>query len=123
MSELQESEDEIRIRKIIADNGFHIACFDETDYLPGFGYTIGLWQNFSHPEILCIGLPGETIWEILKVVTREVSRGTKFETEVQYNGFSKTSPIQFIQTTNQTSKILWATAYGLMNINHLMYCN
>jgi hypothetical protein len=97
MDIVQESDDEIRIRKIIENNGFHLACFDETDYLPGFGYTIGLWKNFNHPEIICIGLSGEIVWEILKVAVHKISQGIKIVTGIQYVDFSKESPVQFIQ--------------------------
>lgn len=40
----------------IEQYGCHIVLVEPDDYLPGFAYTIGLYQKFNHPKIICFGL-------------------------------------------------------------------
>lgn len=46
---------------------------------PGYAYTVGLFENYSHPEIMIAGLPRETSAGILNQLGHRVSRGENFE--------------------------------------------
>lgn len=56
-------------KQVILDNiekyGCHLALQDATDYLPGFAYSIGIYQKFGHPEFICFGLHPNVLGPVL----------------------------------------------------------
>lgn len=58
---------EAGIKKIVNEYGWYVAIFETTAYLPSFAYTIGLWKNFKHPELIVFGLTNDTLHSILNV--------------------------------------------------------
>ena len=46
---------------------------------PGFGFTVGLYHTWKHPEILVMGLPLETAHELLTVAADRVRRGHRYQ--------------------------------------------
>jgi Domain of unknown function (DUF4262) len=42
---------------------------------PPFTYSIGLWYNFQHPEILCIGLPNQVAGVLINAYAKDVAEG------------------------------------------------
>lgn len=46
-------------RKVLDDvetHGWHVVKVMGDETGPGFGYSVGLWKTFRHPEIIIIGL-------------------------------------------------------------------
>jgi Domain of unknown function (DUF4262) len=43
--------------------------------VPPFTYSIGLWYNFQHPEIICIGLPNQVAGELINTYAKDVAEG------------------------------------------------
>jgi hypothetical protein len=54
--------DEEKILMDIEKFGWTVIMVDGTDYLPTFAYTIGLYKNYKHPEIIAFGLDSETLF-------------------------------------------------------------
>ena len=48
--------------------GLSVILIEATDYLPSFAYSIGLWQKYNHPEIICFGLGVQTLHNIVNDV-------------------------------------------------------
>ena len=48
--------------------GWTVLLLEATDYLPSFAYTVGLWKNYKHPEIISFGLTINTLHLILNDV-------------------------------------------------------
>lgn len=44
---------------------------------PNFGYTIGLWENYDHPEVIVLGWSMEKTHNLLNKIARLVERGAK----------------------------------------------
>lgn len=70
-----------------------IDCVDKQGWaiMPIFGenvrfcYTIGLWQNYRHPEIIMIGLPMELSSNTLSFAACQVQHSQKvYQPEVEY---------------------------------------
>lgn len=59
------SQAEQNIKRDVIEYGWSVCLFEADSATPSFGYTIGLWQNFSHPEIICFGLPINTLHRLL----------------------------------------------------------
>lgn len=85
------------ILKDIEEHGVHIAFVDTDGYSPRFGYSIGLYKGFNHPELIIIGLPAELIGAIINNVKAEIEKGTRYIEGVNYDGFLDGYPMQFVQ--------------------------
>jgi hypothetical protein len=90
----QESEQ--RIINDVEEFGFHIALLPEDDYLPGFAYTIGLYQTYGHAEIICFGLKPQVMGIILNHAGDLIKSGTVLKPYQDYPGFLEGYPIQFL---------------------------
>ena len=42
---------------------------------PGFSYSIGLYKNYNHPEIIMIGLKRETMHVIINNIAEDIKKG------------------------------------------------
>jgi len=91
-----DTETEQSITTIVQEFGWYVALFNATDYLPSFAYTIGLWQNFGHPEVISFGLKTETLGSILNIAGEKIKAGKIFKSEYDYDDFFQEGPAQFI---------------------------
>jgi Domain of unknown function (DUF4262) len=74
--ELDESE-----RKVLGHVGHHgwsVTNIREEDGAPGWSFTIGLFENFGHPEVAIFGMPSETRHSILNWIGKNVREGKPF---------------------------------------------
>jgi hypothetical protein len=82
----------------IKNFGCHLALIEEDNYLPGFVYSIGLYKNFNHPEIICFGLKTEVMGAILNHACDIIKGGETLMTEKLYSGFLEDYHVQFLLT-------------------------
>jgi len=65
----QHTQHDIEAKQTILSNiekfGCHLALLEPDNYLPGFVYSIGLYKNYGHPEIICFGLKTEVMASII----------------------------------------------------------
>jgi len=76
--------------------GCHIILVEADDYLPSFAYTIGLYQRFIHPEIICFGLSLNVSQAILNDACALIESGAVLTTKILYEQFLENYPIQFL---------------------------
>jgi hypothetical protein len=62
----------------IEQYGVHIVHVLADGGMPGFGFSIGLFQNFHHPEILIVGLQQELIHSIINDMAQEIKQGKTY---------------------------------------------
>jgi hypothetical protein len=70
-----------RERKVVTDIeefGWHVAMIMEEDDGPSFAYSIGLFQNFGHPEIIIFGLDVEVLHGMINIIGEEVRQGRRY---------------------------------------------
>ncbi|HEV2480944.1 MAG TPA: DUF4262 domain-containing protein [Puia sp.] len=94
------SHDAAAKQKILDDieqYGCHLALLSPTDYLPGFAYSIGLYQKFSHPELICFGLPEEVLGAVLNHACDLIKGGESLMPGKFYSGFLQGYDIQFLE--------------------------
>jgi hypothetical protein len=53
--------DNIKLFADIEKFGWEVLIIEATEYLPSFAYTVGLWENYKHPEIISFGLTTKTL--------------------------------------------------------------
>jgi hypothetical protein len=99
MSETYQHDKQITdcILKDIAEHKVHIAFVESDGYNPRFGYSIGLFKEFNHPELIIIGLSPESTGAIINNAKDEIEKGTKFIEGVNYSDFLVELPVQFVQ--------------------------
>lgn len=100
--------------KEIADNIDQFGCFivhvEGDDYLPGFTYTIGLFQQYNHPEIICFGLASEVAGSMLNYACEQVAANQVFKVQTPYSEFIDRYTIQFIDVDESYYQDYFGTA-------------
>jgi hypothetical protein len=72
------SEHEISVLQRREKHGWFVNKIAEDSSGPGFAYSFGLYEEFSHPEIIIFGLPEETMHRLINDVGSRVRSGAKF---------------------------------------------
>jgi hypothetical protein len=91
--------------KIIEDVnsvGWSVVMINATDYLPSFAYTIGLWKNYQHPEIIAFGLTVKTLHITLNIAGENIKEGKRYETGKVYPDFFTNGDAQLISVDSRS---------------------
>ncbi len=75
-------------KKILDDikkYGWHVIKVLEGEDGPGFGYSIGLYKTFGHPEIIIIELKLDLIHNLINDIGEQIKNGKAFNTENFYS--------------------------------------
>ncbi len=90
--------------KLIIENvnkyGWHVALFESDNYLPSFGYTIGLWKNFNHPELITFTLETSIIHSVLNNAGNDIKKGNKIILNKNYNNYLDKFEVQFLSVAD-----------------------
>jgi len=93
----------IDIEELLKDTKLHIEKYQlqvivvkSTSYSPSFAYSIGLWEKYKHPEIICFGLPNKLLHEIINDVAEIINTGEKIVTDKTYLNIFDDSKAEFI---------------------------
>jgi hypothetical protein len=70
-------------------------------YLPNFAYTVGLWKNYNHPELISFGLSSETLHSILNIGGDIVKAGQKLHADRTYYDFFETGSAQLLNVDSR----------------------
>lgn len=99
MDDLDRENINISIQNNIDEFGCELIEIEGNDYFPSYIYTIGLFQQFNHPEIVCFGLSSETMIALLNQIRENVEEDKiTYEANELYQGFlPKGYPISFLQ--------------------------
>ncbi len=96
------SEDDHQLSTDIEKFGWTVMLLEATDYLPSFAYTVGLWQNYQHPEIIAFSLTIETLHLILNDAGAMIKSGQIIEIGKSYNDFFENdSDTQFLKVDSR----------------------
>ena len=95
--------------------GLSVIIIEATDYLPSFAYSIGLWQKFKHPEIICFGLRNETLQSIINNVADIVKSGRTIEENRIYNDIFESSRAEFLKVDERNLSDYFGTVIDFYN--------
>jgi len=93
--------DETKLSADIEKFGWTVLLLEATDYLPSFAYTVGLWKNYNHPEIISFGLTTKTLHLILNDAGEIAKAGQRIEVGKNYDDFFENSNTQFVNVDNR----------------------
>ena len=88
-------EHEKKLLSDIEEYGWHIVAIPKDAEGPAFAYTIGFFATFSHPELIILGLRGETNIQILKNLGSEIKAGRAFDPGPDYEEVLSGYPVTF----------------------------
>lgn len=86
---------EEEIKRIIGEYGWYVAMFKEEPPLPAFAYTIGLWDNYGHPEIISFGLDLDVLGSIINDAGAKVKDGQPIELDIDQDDHLESFPVRF----------------------------
>jgi len=89
--------DDQKTNSNIEKYGLTVIAVSETEYLPSFAYSIGLWKNFKHPEVISFGLTTETLHSIINIAGDLVKAGRAIRTNKTYTDFFETGRTEFLK--------------------------
>jgi Domain of unknown function (DUF4262) len=79
-----EGTDDEKVIADIAEYGWHVVNIFETDETPGWAFSIGLYRNFDHPEILVFGLKVGLMHSIINNIGDGVCSGKTYQVDGEY---------------------------------------
>ena len=83
----EDQQERIAVQDTIDESGCQIMEIMGDNYMPPFAYTIGLFQQFDHPEIICFGLSHEVMQTLLNNAKDRIEEGEVLEAGKSYDGF------------------------------------
>ncbi len=66
------------------------------DHLPGFAYSIGLYESFGHPEIICFGMNLNLMGELINETANWIRKDRKIEEYLSYSDFLENVDVKFL---------------------------
>ncbi len=96
MNDTELSDGDKKVFSDIEKYGLHVIYVLEDDEGPGFGFSIGLYKNYGHPEIIIIGLKQELTHSIINDIGAYVKDGKKYESLNYYDGLIKGFECYFV---------------------------
>jgi len=86
-------------QKVISDVetfGWHVVLVSDDEEGPGFAFTIGLFRNYQHPEVIIFGIPHAVAHAVLNSVGEAVKAGTRLSSGDRKVEFLKDQTCAFV---------------------------
>lgn len=99
--------------------GLSVIIIEATAYLPSFAYSIGLWQKYNHPEIICFGLSVQTLHTLINDVAELIKQGNVIETGRSYNDFFENGTAEFLKIDSRNIGDYFGTALDFYGVEDL----
>ena len=99
--ERHDLEAEQRIKADVEKYGCNIVLLECEGYLPSFAYTIGLFKNYKHPEIICFGLSNELFGALLNYAKDLIQEGEILKPNQLYPDFLEGYDVQFLEVKKE----------------------
>lgn len=102
--------DDIQTAAHIEKYGLSVILIAATDYLPSFAYSIGLWQKYRHPEVICFGFKTQTLHALINNVADIVKSGQVIEINALYDHIFERSKATFVPVDPRNLSDYFGTA-------------
>jgi hypothetical protein len=90
--------------------GLSVIIIEASEYLPSFAYSIGLWEKYKHPELICFGLKIETLHTIINDVAEIIKNGEVIQISKIYGNIFENSRTEFINVDKRNLSDYFGTA-------------
>ena len=86
----------VQTKNNIAKYGLQVISVSGSNYTPSFSFSIGLFETYKQPEIICFGLPEKLGHEIINDVADLMKNGEQIKTNINYDNIFKDSRAEFL---------------------------
>ncbi|WP_281233604.1 DUF4262 domain-containing protein [Flavobacterium gelatinilyticum] len=97
--------------------GLQVIIIEATDYLPSFAYSIGLWEKYNHPEIICFGLSNSLLHTLINNVAETVKENETIITGKNYSGIFMNGSAEFLNVHSDNISDYFGTAINYYKRN------
>ncbi|MCO4773721.1 MAG: DUF4262 domain-containing protein [Deltaproteobacteria bacterium] len=87
--------DDEQVLADVREHSTYIASAAEVPKKPSFAYTVGLYLNYGHPEMLLLGLPPEVATDVLDSIQDLVAGGAVFAAGESSDDVLRKFPVRF----------------------------
>lgn len=77
-------DQEQKVFRDIDEYGLHVKLILEGSNLPGWAFSVGLYERFQHPEILLFGLPKQMMHQVLNHIAEDIKQGRTYMSGFEY---------------------------------------
>ncbi|KLT70408.1 MULTISPECIES: DUF4262 domain-containing protein [Flavobacterium] len=77
--------------------GLQVIIIEATDYLPSFAYSIGFWQKYRHPEIICFGLSNSLLQTLINNVAEIIKENESIIEGKNYPDIFENARAEFLK--------------------------
>lgn len=82
---------------------------------PGWGYTVGLWRRFLHPELICVGMPPQACGGMLDLLSGRVADGAVLRPGEPDSGLFLGRPHRYLEVGPE-----WRSASDGFNLGRIV---
>ena len=90
-----EDLDDEKLLADVKEYGWHVVKILEKDETPGWAFSVGLYKNLTHPEIVVFGLNHEVAHFLINAVGDLVRAGNRFAVDGLYSDLIDTYSCTF----------------------------
>jgi hypothetical protein len=80
---------------------------------PAFAYSMGLYENFLHPELIIFGLDLDVMHRLIDDAAKRIRRGHRYEEGRRYDDLLQVYPCEFrkVDPSRHNGLVNWAIWY------------
>ena len=91
-----EDDSEQKICADVVRHSCHIVTIPEDSEGPKYSFSIGLYLNFQHPEIVIFGLSQQVAATTINEICAKVESGARFQAEQETDEFFTQAKVSFV---------------------------
>jgi hypothetical protein len=99
----------------IEQYGLQVIMVSSSDYLPSFAYSIGLFETYQQPEIICFGLSSELAHAIINDVAELMKNGETIKAYSNYDNIFNNSRAAFLPVDDRNIDDYFGAALNYYN--------
>src|SRR5688572_31013143 len=103
-----EGLDDEKLLADVKDYGWQVIKILEKDETPGWAFSIGLYKNFNHPEVVVFGLNDEVAHFLINEIGEGIRAGQKFSVDGLYSDMIDT----YDYTVRYSNIVLYIDYFG-----------
>jgi hypothetical protein len=88
---------ERKLRDDVKQYGWHVLKVLADEGHSSHTYSVGLYKSFGHPEVVIVGLPGDTAHAFIDNLADEIRDGAVFEAGCRYGHLIDGYDVAFVQ--------------------------
>jgi hypothetical protein len=98
--------------------GLEVIMVSSTSYSHAFAYSIGLWKSYTHPEIICFGLPNDVGHGVINDVAAVIKDSEVVEEGKIYTDIFEEGRATFIKVDKRNISDYFGAALNYYKNDH-----